>query len=92
MIAEVEYYRNHHWRCELCGNEVRRSMNRPPQEADCWRRAGAACRDNRCAWHMHLRFCGGQYIKVKEPEPKAKGKQERRQPGVGFICDSECAK
>ena len=35
MFAEVDHYRQHHWRCERCGNVVKRAMNRPPQEADC---------------------------------------------------------
>lgn len=35
MFAEVDFYRQHHWRCERCGNVIKRSMNRPPQEADC---------------------------------------------------------
>lgn len=74
MIAEVEHYRTHHWMCNKCGNMVKRSMNRAPQEADCWRRAGSSCRDPRCSWHMHLRHCGGEFVKVKEPE----GFQQRR--------------
>lgn len=59
----------------LCsGNMVRRSMNRPPQEADCraYSRAAAAaapgggyCRDSRCWFHAHVRTCGGLYEKVR---------------------------
>lgn len=68
MHDEVNFYRQHHWRCERCGVEVHRAMNRKPQEADCRQRAGAGCTDVRCNWHMHLKTCGGDYVKVKEPE------------------------
>jgi hypothetical protein len=56
------------------GNMVRRSMNRPPQEADCrsysksaaaTAPAGAYCRDARCWYHGHVRTCGGVYEKVR---------------------------
>ena len=41
-------------------------MNRPPQEADCRGKQGKGpeCRDTKCAFHMHQRFCGGVYTKV----------------------------
>lgn len=41
-------------------------MNRPPQEADCRGRQGKGpdCKDTKCAFHMHQRFCGGDYVKV----------------------------
>jgi hypothetical protein len=35
MHDEVNIYRTHVWSCSRCGNTVNRSMNRPPQEADC---------------------------------------------------------
>jgi hypothetical protein len=35
MHDEVNMYRTHVWACNRCGNTVKRSMNRPPQEADC---------------------------------------------------------
>lgn len=85
MFDEVNYYRQHHWRCERCGNEVKRAMNRKPQEADCrWKkpRSGEAkCSDPTCRWHMHLKHCGGEFIKVKEPEgfKKAGNKEKRKQ-------------
>ncbi len=52
--------------------------HRRPQEADCrgLRGKGAACADASCKWHMHLKHCGGEFIKVKEPEgyaSRAKG-------------------
>lgn len=31
MIAEVQNYQTHHWKCERCGDLVKRAMNRPPQ-------------------------------------------------------------
>lgn len=37
MHAEVDHYRVHWWECGLCGHTIKRSMNRPPQEADCIR-------------------------------------------------------
>lgn len=45
---------------------VKRAMNRRPQEADCRGRQGKGpdCKDTKCAFHMHQRFCGGEYIKV----------------------------
>ncbi|BDA48805.1 probable SprT-like domain-containing protein Spartan at N-terminal half [Coccomyxa sp. Obi] len=83
MIAEVRNYQTHHWQCEKCGNMVKRAMNRCPQEADCRGRMGrgSACTDPKCAFHMHIRYCGGAYIKVAEPEGymdkrKRKGKGE----------------
>jgi hypothetical protein len=76
--AEVDSFRTHHWECERCGRLVKRAMNRPPQPADCRARGGAStsasggCGDPRCAWHEHLRTCGGAFVKTKEPEPKAR--------------------
>uniref|UniRef100_A0A1D1ZPK1 SprT-like domain-containing protein n=1 Tax=Auxenochlorella protothecoides TaxID=3075 RepID=A0A1D1ZPK1_AUXPR len=86
MLDEVAYYQNHHWSCPRCGHLVRRAMNRPPQEADCWRRAGPACADPRCGWHVHLRHCGGTYVKVKEPEgykPKTLRREEAGKQQAG---------
>ncbi|KAL0028719.1 hypothetical protein WJX79_002030 [Trebouxia sp. C0005] len=70
MHAEVDQYRTHHWQCPKCGNVVKRAMNRPPQEADCRGRQGKGpdCKDTKCAYHMHQRFCGGDYTKIAEPE------------------------
>jgi len=82
MFNEVEYYRQHHWKCERCGAEVKRAMNRRPQEADCRLNIrsgdGKECRDTRCRWHMHLRQCGGEYIKIKEPEDYAQKNMKRK--------------
>lgn len=30
--------------------------------------------DPRCSWHVHVKSCGGEFVKTKEPEPKGKGK------------------
>lgn len=44
---------------------------------------GADCRDPYCSYHMHIKHCGGAYIKIKEPEkrptekPKAGSKRGR---------------
>ena len=53
--------------CPKCGNVVKRAMNRPPQEADCRGRQGKGpdCKDTKCAYHMHQRFCGSDYTKVQ---------------------------
>ena len=57
-------------------------MNRKPQEADCFNRVkGADCMDPKCGYHTHIRTCGGEYLKTKEPEPpkkQAKGKTKGR--------------
>lgn len=74
MFAEVDYYRKHQWKCARCGDEIKRAMNRKPQEADCRWRAGAGCTDKTCRWHMHVKFCGGEYIKIKGPEGFAEKK------------------
>eukprot|EP00741_Cyanophora_paradoxa_P003062 tig00000663_g2973.t1 len=66
---EVDLYLVHWWQCPRCRNVVKRSMNRAPSEKDCFRaNRGLACSDPRCAWHMHLRHCGGEFVKIKEPE------------------------
>lgn len=74
MHAEVDQYRTHHWQCPKCGNVVKRAMNRPPQEADCRGRQGKGpdCKDTKCAYHMHQRFCGSDYTKIAEPERYSK--------------------
>ncbi|XP_077286565.1 DNA-dependent metalloprotease SPRTN [Arctopsyche grandis] len=66
---EVDLYKTHWWRCEgPCRDRrpffgtVRRSSNRAPGPNDFW-------------WQKHLSSCGGNFIKIKEPEknaPKAK--------------------
>lgn len=90
MFNEVEYYRQHHWKCERCGVEVKRATNRRPQEADCWLNikpgGGQECRDTRCKWHMHLRHCGGEYIKIKEPEGYAQNNNKKRKKKDGQAC------
>ncbi|KAJ7545145.1 hypothetical protein O6H91_09G109300 [Diphasiastrum complanatum] len=66
---EVDNYRVHHWMCQVCGNTVKRSMNRAPSAADCRYRLpdAQACSDLRCSWHMHERHCGGNFVKTAEP-------------------------
>lgn len=77
MHDEVNLYRTHVWTCNRCGNTVKRSMNRPPQEADCRSHTkvaaaaavaqgqpGSYCKDSRCWYHLHVKHCGGSYIKV----------------------------
>ena len=76
MIAEVRYFQRHHWVCINCGDLVQRSMNRPPQKADCraYRkgRDDEDCRDPSCLWHAHMRWCGGRYQKIAGDDDKRK--------------------
>lgn len=79
---EAEFLRKHWWKCEKCENEVRRAVNRKPQEADCARvniKNGMCC-DRYCSWHQHLKTCGGEYIKVRGPPSKP---QKRLLSSVG---------
>ncbi|KAK1135786.1 hypothetical protein K0M31_000360 [Melipona bicolor] len=59
---EVRLYQQHWWRCNgACQKRapyfgtVRRAMNRAPGPNDFW-------------WKEHQQTCGGQFIKIKEPE------------------------
>nr|XP_034189314.1 sprT-like domain-containing protein Spartan isoform X1 [Osmia lignaria] len=68
---EVRLYQQHWWRCNgPCQKRapyfgtVRRAMNRAPGPSDFW-------------WKEHQQTCGGQFIKIKEPENfKAKGSKK----------------
>lgn len=62
---EVEMYRTHWWECIKCKNVVKRSMNRKPGPYDYW-------------FPRHQRTCGGDYIKIKEPEKKVSTKKESK--------------
>ncbi|KAJ2950233.1 hypothetical protein O0L34_g11595 [Tuta absoluta] len=62
---EVKLYQNHVWRCNgPCQQRrpyfgiVRKTAKRPPGPKDYW-------------WENHRRYCGGTYIKIKEPEKPA---------------------
>uniref|UniRef100_A0A224Z979 Protein with SprT-like domain at the N terminus n=1 Tax=Rhipicephalus zambeziensis TaxID=60191 RepID=A0A224Z979_9ACAR len=79
--GEVASYRTHWWRCNgPCQHRrpffgiVKRAMNRPPSDKDPW-------------WPDHQRTCGGSFIKIREPEPKAP-KNKRRD---GVLPDSNAA-
>eukprot|EP01089_Gocevia_fonbrunei_P004336 TRINITY_DN14351_c0_g1_i2.p1 TRINITY_DN14351_c0_g1~~TRINITY_DN14351_c0_g1_i2.p1 ORF type:complete len:263 (+),score=32.96 TRINITY_DN14351_c0_g1_i2:112-900(+) len=61
---EVEFYRTHWWKCDKCNNIIKRSINRAPNKYD-------------NGWYDHLRECGGNYIKIKEPEDYAEKKKNR---------------
>ncbi|KAI9713196.1 MAG: hypothetical protein M1820_001181 [Bogoriella megaspora] len=59
---EVDSYRTHIWQCDgPCRQQapffglVKRSMNRAPGKSDTW-------------WKQHEEQCGGQYVKIAEPE------------------------
>jgi SprT-like domain-contaning protein Spartan len=63
---EVELYKTHWWRCDgPCQNRrpfygfVKRTSNRAPGPNDRW-------------WDKHKKDCGGQFIKVKEPQTTEK--------------------
>lgn len=58
-------------------------MCRRPQEADCRSKAGANCADPGCRWHMHLRHCGGTFVKIKEPEGYGAKKGGKAREGAG---------
>ena len=62
---EVDHYRNHWWECIMCHHEVKRSMNRPPGKHDFW-------------YATHLKECGGDFIKTKEPVEYRKRIDEKR--------------
>ena len=59
---EVELYKQHWWRCDgPCTQRppfygfVKRTMNRAPGPRDRW-------------WSQHSQSCGGNFVKVKEPD------------------------
>ena len=59
---EVELMRKHIWKCNgKCVNDppyfgiVKRAMNRAPGKGDFW-------------WDKHLKYCGGTFTKISEPE------------------------
>ncbi|CAD7696750.1 unnamed protein product [Ostreobium quekettii] len=87
--GEVAQYRTHWWECEKCGNTVKRATNRPPQEADCRRRkiVDKQCQDPYCAYHMHIKYCGGQYKKTKEPEGYGRKRQRPRDNSCDNVGD-----
>ena len=88
MIAEVRYFQRHHWVCLRCGDMIRRSMNRPPQKADCraYRkgRDDVDCRDLSCRWHVHKRYCRGVYVKVAGDEAKGERENGGGYDGPGY--------
>ncbi len=88
FVDEVNYHRQHHWKCDRCQRVKKRSMNRPPSEKDCLRyrkdESGwipncppdrNRCGLSRCDIHDHMRECGGQWVKVQEPSQKIKRKE-----------------
>lgn len=81
---EVDLYKKHWWKCNgPCQNRtphlgvVKRTCNRAPGPNDFW-------------WKQHEQSCGGQFIKVKEPErveKKRNGKENK-----GKVLGSETKK
>lgn len=74
---EVNLHKQHWWRCNgHCRNWrpyygwVKRATNRAPSKNDFW-------------WAQHQQTCGGQYIKVKEPEGYSKKKEAQLQKSLG---------
>ncbi|KAK9800227.1 hypothetical protein WJX73_001175 [Symbiochloris irregularis] len=82
---EVDNYRTHHWKCKQCGNLVKRASNRPPQVADCRGRNGRGpdCMDVKCAYHMHIKHCGGEYEKIAEPAGFKDKNKRKKASGTG---------
>ncbi|XP_030758195.1 sprT-like domain-containing protein Spartan [Sitophilus oryzae] len=73
---EVRLYQQHWWRCDgPCQNRkpyfgmVRRATNRAPGPNDRW-------------WAEHSRNCGGNFIKVKSPEPHVKSNKKNTTTGT----------
>ncbi|CAA98538.1 DNA-dependent metalloprotease dvc-1 [Caenorhabditis elegans] len=69
---EVRLYKQHWWRCSgPCRDRrpffgyVKRSCNRAPGPNDRW-------------WSQHQQSCGGNFLKVKEPEGYGQGKGSKR--------------
>ncbi|KAG2372914.1 hypothetical protein C9374_008835 [Naegleria lovaniensis] len=66
---EVDYYRQHHWKCAKCSMLVKRAMNRAPNKYDDW-------------FPDHEKKCGGTFIKVKEPEKKKEIDSKKNYAGI----------
>lgn len=73
---EVELYKKHWWRCEGACRErkpfygyVKRVANRAPGPNDLW-------------WKSHQSTCGGNFIKIKEPEKVEKKKKTTKKPAA----------
>ncbi|XP_058078179.1 uncharacterized protein LOC131226615 isoform X4 [Magnolia sinica] len=66
---EVDSYRVHHWKCQSCGDLIKRAMNREPSSSDCVVKASheGFCGNSSCHWHIHKMSCTGNYKKIAEP-------------------------
>ncbi|XP_077236166.1 uncharacterized protein LOC143877810 isoform X2 [Tasmannia lanceolata] len=66
---EVNSYRVHHWKCQSCGDLIKRAMNRKPSASDCIEkvRHDGFCGNPSCHWHGHKMSCTGIYEKIAEP-------------------------
>ncbi|EDQ84831.1 uncharacterized protein MONBRDRAFT_12453 [Monosiga brevicollis MX1] len=69
---EVDLHRVHWWQCQgPCQKRspyfglVKRAMNRAPSPRDPW-------------WADHQRNCGGNYVKIREPEDYGKKKKKKK--------------
>eukprot|EP00347_Sterkiella_histriomuscorum_P023736 403333563 len=80
---EVESYRQHVWLCNgKCRKQpphygmVKRQMNKPPGTYDDW-------------WEKHQKSCGGQFIKIAEPEGynPPKPKKDQVEASNKQLCD-----
>jgi predicted SprT family Zn-dependent metalloprotease len=65
---EVDYYRQHVWACDKCGNIVKRVMNRDPN---------APCGPQDVNFYTHKQICNGIYIKIHAPEKSLLSKKKR---------------
>jgi hypothetical protein len=79
---EVHHYRTHWWKCDgPCQRKppyfgiVKRAMNRAPGPSDYWH-------------EQHKRECGGNYVKIREPEDYEKKKANKaaiKDPGSSKV-------
>ena len=63
---EVDFYRQHHWKCQKCAMLVKRAMNRAPNKYDDW-------------FPDHEKKCGGTFVKIKEPKKQDKKTSKKKE-------------
>ncbi|KAL0478711.1 hypothetical protein AKO1_008326 [Acrasis kona] len=67
---EVDYYRQHVWACDKCGNLIKRAMNRDPN---------TPCGPNDHGYFRHKKECDGHYIKIHQPEKSLLTQKPKKQ-------------
>ncbi|KAE8602089.1 hypothetical protein XENTR_v10013879 [Xenopus tropicalis] len=83
---EVDEYRKHWWLCNgPCQKRkpyfgyVKRAMNRAPSSLDPW-------------WADHQRTCGGEFVKIKEPENYSQKRKRNNDPTKSELGNSSHVK